>query len=123
MKILKPALAALLFFSLSIFFTYYYSSSLLYLHFNQNSRIALFVSAPFNMSIEGSLLYNLFIPTVLIFVLGVYLKNFNKAFRKKANFRSIFIISILASYISSILSMEYYVGYADFGILLIHSVL
>lgn len=116
MKLLKPFLAALLFFALSVYFTYYYNSTLQYLGFSPQSWQALFVSSPFNMSAETDLLYNLYIPTAIIFGLGVYLKNFNTAFQRKGSFRSIFVFSILASYVKSALSAQYYSGYSGFGI-------
>ncbi len=116
MKLIRPFLAALLFFVLTVYFTYYFGPTLQYLGISTNSRVALFVSSPFNMSTEGGLLYNLYAPTVLIFLLGFYLKNLNKAFQRKCNLRSIFVMSILASYLKSLLSMQYYVGYSDYGI-------
>jgi hypothetical protein len=116
MKLIKPFLAAAIFITLSIYFTYYFIGSLQYFHINSYSQTAYFISSPFNMPTEDNLLYNLYIPAVIIFLLGVYLKNFNKAFQRKANLRSIFILSILASYIKSALSMQYYTGYSDYGI-------
>jgi hypothetical protein len=106
-KVLRPLLAALLFVALSVYFTYY---------FNNTSELGLFLSSPFNMTTEGDLLYNLYLPAMLIFILGVYLKNFNSSFQRKCNLRSIFVISILASYVKSFVGMQYYRGYADFGI-------
>jgi hypothetical protein len=44
------------------------------------------------MSTEGSPLYNLYLPTALIFIFGVYLKNFNSAFQKKCNLRAVFLL-------------------------------
>jgi hypothetical protein len=144
MKILKPILAAAIFFLLTIYFTpsipqgssqaglYYSISSLFPFHLNpavphtlpQLSGYQLqftsfdeyFMSSPFNMETEGDPLYNLYLPTVLIFMLGLYLKNFNKAFQKKCNLRAVFILAIIASYIKSFGSMLYYRGYSDFGI-------
>lgn len=119
MKLLKPLLAALLFLLLSVYFTDYYgaySATLSHVGVSAGSELALFISSPFNMSTEGNLLYNLYLPALIIFALGAYLKNFNRAFQRKANLRSIFILSIAASYIKSVLSMQYYRGYSDFGI-------
>jgi hypothetical protein len=116
MKLLKPLLAALLFAALSVYFTYYFAATLLYLGLNPSSELALFVSSPFNMSTEGSLLYNLYIPAGTIFVLGVYLKDFNAAFQRKCNLRAVFVLAVLASYVKSLLSMQYYIGYSDYGI-------
>ncbi len=114
--LVKPALAALLFVALSLFFTYYFTASLQNLGIGIGREAELFISSPFNMSTEGDLLYNLYIPAAIIFALGVYLKNFNSAFQRKANLRSIFLLSIAASYVKSLLSMQYYAGYSDFGI-------
>lgn len=116
MGLVKPALAALLFIGLSLFFTYYFAAALQYAHAGVGEAYVLFISSPFNMSTEGNLLYNLYIPAAIIFGLGVYLKNFNSAFQRKANLRSIFVFAIAASYVKSLLSMQYYVGYSDFGI-------
>lgn len=116
MKWIKPLVAALLFFWLSIFFTYYFVPTLAYLHLNTTSEFSYFISSPFNMTTEGAPIWNLYLPTILIFVLGMYLKNFNAAFQKKCNLRSIFVMSIIASYVKSIGSLIYYKGYADYGI-------
>ncbi len=116
MKLLKPLLASLIFLALGIFFTYYFNGTLAYIHININPGLALFISSPFNVSTDGKLLYSLYFPAVLIFLLGFYLKNFNKAFQKKCNLRSVFIMSVAASYVKSIGSMLYYVGYSDYGI-------
>lgn len=116
MKFVKPLLAALIFILLSVYFTYYFAVTLQYLHLSPQSIIAVFISSPFNMSSEGHLLYNLYIPALLIFAIGIYLKNFNKSFQRKANLRSIFLLSIVASYIKSLVSMQYYVGYQNYGI-------
>lgn len=119
MKVLKPILAALLFIALSIYFTYYFQGTLQYLGLNSSSWQALFISSPFNLSTESAglgLLYNLYIPAAIILVVGLYLKNFNRAFQRKCNLRAILIMGIAASYVKSALSMLYYVGYADYGI-------
>jgi hypothetical protein len=151
MKLIRPALAALIFLLLTLFFTptiaqtggpgvqlFNMLSGLLPYHFNPavshsatlfSSRLTItpfegyFISSPFDMQTDGSPLYNLFFPTVLIFLLGVYLKNFNKSFQKKCNLRAIFIMAILASYVKSLGSIFYYRGYADFGISLGTSVI
>ena len=116
MKLLRPALAALLFAALVVYFTYYLAPTLHYLNMSANSELALFISSPFNMSTEGAPLYNLVAPAIIIFALGVYLKNFNKSFQRKANLRSVLIMAVIASYVKSLLSMATYVGYADYGI-------
>ncbi len=115
-KFVKSAIAALLFFSLSVYFTYYFQATLRYLGLSPSSYFALFISSPFNMSTEGNLLYNLYLPAVLIFSVGFYLKNFNRSFQKKCGLRWIFTFSIAASYVKSWLSSLYYIGYADYGI-------
>ncbi len=110
MNIIKPLLAGAIFFFLAIYFTFY---------FNPTHALGTFLSSPFNMSTELSnngIYYNLYLPTILIVMIGLYLKNFNKAFARKCSLRAIFLISILASYIKSIGSMIYYRGYADYGI-------
>jgi hypothetical protein len=116
MKLLKPLLASLIFIALGIFFTNYFNVTISYLRISIDPRLALFISSPFNVSTDGNPLYSLYFPAVLIFILGVYLKNFNKAFQRKCNLRSIFVMSIIASYIKSIGSMLYYTGYSDYGI-------
>jgi hypothetical protein len=132
MKILMPFLAAALFLALTLFFTpfipqvaasggmgihlFYYLSGLLPYHLNPVSVSGYFISSPFNMQTEGDPLYNLFLPTVLIFLIGFYLKNFNKSFQKKCNLGAVFTMSILASYVKSCGSMIYYRGYSEFGI-------
>jgi hypothetical protein len=144
MKILRPFLAAALFFVLVLYFTpsipqgssqaglYYTISSLLPFHLNPAVPHSLtqitgyqihitsfeeyFIGSPFNMETEGNPLLNLYLPTLLIFMLGVYLKNFNSAFQKKCSLRAVFIIAIIASYVKSWGSMLYYHGYSDFGI-------
>jgi hypothetical protein len=115
-NIVKPAVAALLFFCLTIYFTNNFAGTLSLLHLPSNSELGLFLSSPFNMATEGNPLYNLYLPTLLIFVVGFYLKNFNSAFQKKCNLRSIFVMSVIASYVKSVGSMLYYRGYSDFGI-------
>ncbi len=143
MKLLRPFLAALIFFVLTLYFTpslpqgsqgsgiLYSVSGLLPYHLNPavphtfaiagytltiTPREQYFLGSPFDMETEGNPLYNLYLPTILIFMLGLYLKNFNKAFQKKCNLRAVFIIAIAASYIKSLGSMLYYTGYSDFGI-------
>lgn len=118
MKILKPVIAAAIFFLLTVYFTYYFSPTLSYLHLKPDSGPALFVSSPFNMQTEGHLLYNLYLPTILIFVLGFYLKNFNRSFQRKCNLRTVFIMAIIASYVKSWVGMQYIynIGYSDHGI-------
>jgi hypothetical protein len=146
MKILRPFLAAAIFLLLTLFFTpsipqtsgagvqlfnalsgllpYHFNPALPHAitFFNHNYSVLItpfegyFISSPFDMQTEGAPLYNLFLPTLLIFVLGFYLKNFNKAFQSKCNLRAVFIMAILASYVKSCGSMLYYRGYADFGI-------
>lgn len=103
----KPALASLLFIALALYFTYY---------FRNTSELGLFISSPFNMSTEGHLFYNLYLPAVLIFLVGIYLKNYNRAFMRKCSLRAVFMMGILASYMKSVGSMLYYKGYGDFGI-------
>ncbi len=116
MKLLKPLLASLVFVALGIYFTYYFNSTLAYLNLNINSELALFLSSPFNISTDGNPLCSLYLPALLIFILGVYLKNFNKAFQMKCSLRAVFVMSVAASYIKSIGSILYYAGYADYGI-------
>ena len=123
MKLFRPVLAALLFIVFTLYFTYYFGPTLVMLHMNPSSRLSFFISSPFNVSTDGSLLLNLYIPAVVIFALGFYLKNFNTAFQKKCNLRSIFLMSIVASYAKSVFSMVHYNGYADFGISLGTSVI
>ena len=109
-NIIKPLLTGAIFFSLALYFTFY---------FHPTHALGLFLSSPFNMSTELSnngLYYNLYLPAVLIIMIGLYLKNFNRAFARKCSLRAIFLISILASYIKSIGSMIYYRGYSDYGI-------
>lgn len=115
-NIIKPILAAGIFALLSIYFTYYFGPTLAIFHQSANTVLALFISSPFNMSTEGAPLYNLVLPTAIIFAVGFYLKNFNSAFQKKCNLRSIFVMGIIASYVKSVGSMLYYKGYSDFGI-------
>ena len=107
MKILKPLLASAIFAVLTVYFTYVFRS---------NTALELFISSPFNMSTEGNIAYNLVFPTVMILLVGIYLKNFNSAFQRKCSLRAVFLMSILASYMKSVGSMLYYRGYADFGI-------
>lgn len=118
MKIIRPMLISILFVVLVVYFTYYFKSTTL---------LSLFISSPFNMTTEansaGDLTYNLIFPAVLIFIIGVYLKNYNKAFQKKCSLRAVFLMAILASYIKSIGSLIYYKNYADFGISLGTSVI
>lgn len=116
MKLLKPFLASVIFIVLGIYFTNYFNATLSYLHLNINPTLALFISSPFNISTDGSPIYSLYFPAVLIFILGIYLKNFNRAFQRKCNLRAVFIMSIAASYIKSTGSMLYYAGYADHGL-------
>ncbi|VVB76745.1 Uncharacterised protein [uncultured archaeon] len=116
MKLLKPFAAALLFVALSVYFTYYFIPSAAYLHLNAISELGLFISSPFNMSTEGNLLYNLYLPALLIFLLGFYLKNFNKAFQRKCSLRVVFVLSVVASYAKSAISIVLYNGYANYGI-------
>jgi hypothetical protein len=116
MKALSPLVATLLFIILSVYFTIYFQGTLTYFHLNPTSELAIFISSPFNMSTEGAPLYNLYLPAILIFVVGSYLKNFNKAFQKKSSLKAIFLMAILASYIKSVGSMLYYKGYGDYGI-------
>jgi hypothetical protein len=123
MKLLRPLLAGLAFLALGIFFTNYFAYTLALFHLNGNSELALFISSPFNISTEGQPLYSLYLPAVLIFVVGAYLKNFNKAFQRKCRLRAIFIFGVLASYMKSVGSMLYYVGYANYGISLGTSVM
>lgn len=123
MKLLRPLLAGLAFLVLGVYFTNYFAGTLALFHLDGNSELALFISSPFNISTEGQPLYSLYLPAVLIFVVGAYLKNFNKAFQRKCRLRAIFIFGILASYMKSIGSMLYYVGYANYGISLGTSVM
>lgn len=116
MKALRPLLVSLLFISLSVYFTVYFPGTLAYLHLNPGSELAVFISSPFNMSTEGAPLYNLYLPALLIFVVGVYLQNFNRAFQRKCNLVAIFLMAILASYMKSVGSLFYYKGYSDYGI-------
>ncbi len=116
MKLLKPALAALIFAALVAYFTYYFTPTLLYLRLSPASFLAVFISSPFNISTEGAPLYNLVAPAVIIFILGVYLKNFNTSFQRKANLRSVLVLAVIASYVKSLLSVAAYTGYADYGI-------
>jgi hypothetical protein len=122
MKVLKPIAAAAIFFLLTIYFTYYFSPAVPHTLSVAGSHITIspeqgyFISSPFNMQTEGHPLYNLYLPTVLIFLLGVYLKNFNRAFQRKCNLRAVFLMAIAASYIKSWGSMLYYSGYSDYGI-------
>jgi hypothetical protein len=116
MKLLEPILVSLLFILLTVYFTNYFNNTLTFLHLNNNPELALFISSPFNMSTEGDPFYNLYAPAVLIFIFGIYLKNFNKAFQMKCSFIAILIMSILASYVTSTFAMFYYFGHADYGI-------
>jgi hypothetical protein len=106
-NILKPIAASAIFVALVIYFTY---------HFNNRTELGLFISSPFNMSTENHPAYNLYLPALLIFMVGIYLKNFNRAFMRKCSLRAVFTMGILASYMKSIGSMFYYRGYADYGI-------
>ena len=106
-NMLKPIGASAIFVALVIYFTYY---------FHNTTELGLFISSPFNMSTENYPAYNLYLPALLIFMVGIYLKNFNRAFMRKCSLRAVFIMGILASYMKSIGSMLYYKGYADFGI-------
>ncbi|MDE1865991.1 MAG: hypothetical protein KGH94_05130 [Candidatus Micrarchaeota archaeon] len=116
MKALNPLAASLLFITLSVYFTIYFPGTLTYFHLNPNSEPAIFISSPFNMSTEGAPLYNLYLPAVLIFIVGSYLKNFNKSFQRKCSLLAIFLMAIVASYIKSLGSLLYYRGYSDYGI-------
>lgn len=149
MNIIKPILAAAIFFVLTLYFTpsfpctpgnqFCSASQNLILnvfpyHFNPavahtitlgivkplsitiSSMQGYFISSPFNMETEGAPLYNLFLPTLLILMLGLYLKNFNSAFQRKCTLRAVFIMAIIASYVKSWGSMLYYAGYSDYGI-------
>ncbi|MDE1865890.1 MAG: hypothetical protein KGH94_04620 [Candidatus Micrarchaeota archaeon] len=122
MEVLKPALAAAIFFFLTICFSYYFnpaiphSISLAGWSVTIGAEAQYFISSPFNIQTEGSPVYNLYLPTVLIFLLGLYLKNLNKAFQEKCSLRAVFIMAIAASYVKSLGSMLYYRGYSDFGI-------
>jgi hypothetical protein len=106
-NVLKPIAASIIFVALALYFTYY---------FHNTTELGLFISSPFNMSTEGHLGYNLVLPAVLIFLVGIYLKNFNRAFMKKCSLRAVFLMGIAASYMKSIGSILYYKGYADYGI-------
>ena len=106
MKLLKPILASVLFFA----FTYYFSYIL-----HPATNPLLFISSPFNITTEGNPLYNLYAPAVLIFIVATYLKNFNKAFMKKASLRAVYLSSIAASYIKSYIGMFYYHGGISLG--------
>ncbi len=121
-EIVRPLIAAAVFFLLTVSFTYYFNPA-------ATNRIGIggygltippkagyFLSSPFNMQTEGNPLYNLYLPTILFFMLGVYLKNFNTAFQKKCNLRAVFLMAVAASYLKSWGSMFYYRGYSDFGI-------
>jgi uncharacterized membrane protein len=116
MKALTPLVASLLFIALSVYFTSYFTGTLTFFHLNTNSELALFISSPFNMSTEGAPLFNLYLPAFLIFVVGSYLKNINRAFQRKCSLLAIFLMAILASYIKSVGSLLYYRGYSDYGI-------
>ena len=119
---MRAFLAAFLFFVLTVFFTYYFNPAVPHIiqiggySITITSFWGYFISSPFNMQTEGNPLYNLLLPAVLIFVLGLYLKNINKAFQRKCNLRAIFIMAIIASYVKSVGSILYYKGYSDFGI-------
>jgi hypothetical protein len=145
-NIIKPILAAIIFFGLAVFFTpsiscpagnqlcamtqsTFFSNPAYHFDSSVQHTIALggftlkisplqsyFLSSPFNMETESTPLYNLYLPTLLILMLGLYLKNGNQAFQKKCNLRAVFLLAIIASYIKSYGSMLYYQGYSDYGI-------
>ncbi len=98
-KIAKPLLAALLFLAATYFVSYMLKPKRLWL---------VFISSPFNITVEQHPLYNMYIPAVLIFAVGFYLKNYNRQFIKKCSFRAVFIISFIASYIEAFFGLLYY---------------
>jgi hypothetical protein len=122
MEILKPIIAAAIFFLLTFYFSYYFNPSVPHALSLAGHSITItpiqsyFISSPFNMQTEGRPLYNLYIPTTLIFLLGVYLKNFNRAFQRKCGLGAVFAMAVIASYVKSLGSMLYYSGYSNYGI-------
>jgi hypothetical protein len=116
MKLANSILTSIIFVLLSVFFTGYFVPTLIHFNVGLSNELTLFVSSPFNISSEGHPLYNVIFPAMLILILGVYLENFNTAFKSRCDLRAIFAMAILASYVKSIGSMIYYRGYVDFGI-------
>jgi hypothetical protein len=96
----KPLLAAVLFVAVVMFFSY---------AVNTSSKLVLFISSPFNVSNENAVV-NLYAPALMIFLVALYLKNFNRAFARKCSLRSVFIIAVGASYIKSFIGLFYYNG-------------
>lgn len=125
-EINRPIAYGVMFFTLCIYFTYYFGPSLQYLGIASSfasSELGLFISSPFNLVTDGSLVYNLFLPVGVIMFLGFYLRNINITFQKKCSLAEIFWLSVIASYLKSVVSMFVYRGYADYGISLGSSVI
>ena len=99
-SVLKPVMASAAFLAITLFFSYAMPYS---------SRLALFISSPFNVSNESALV-NLYAPAIMIFIASFYLKNFNASFARKCSIRSVFVIAVAASYIKSFIGMFYYGG-------------
>lgn len=99
-SVFKPLLAAVLFLAVTLTFSYI---------INTNSQVMLFLSSPFNINSESALI-NLYAPAIMIFLVAVYLKNFNSAFARKCSLRAVFVIAVAASYLKSFIGMFYYNG-------------
>ncbi len=100
LRITKPVLAGVLFFLATYYTSYILKPSNLWL---------LFISSPFNITVEMHPLYNMYAPALFIFIVTFYLKNYNKAFLRKCSLRAVFIIAFVSNYI------EEFVSYTRYG--------
>lgn len=98
-NIVKPVLASAGFFALTYWISYVLKPQTLLL---------LFLSSPFNITSEAHPAYNLYVPAMLILIIGLYLKNLNKSFIKKCSLRGIIIIGLIANYIEVYISFLHY---------------
>ncbi len=101
MKVIKPVMAALIFLATTLYTSYFLKTT---------NTVILFFTAPFNIIAEQAPLYNILAPTLLIFIVAFYLKNFNEAFERKCSLRSIYIIALIANYTELSISLAYYHG-------------
>jgi hypothetical protein len=99
MKFVGPFISSVVFFACTYYVSYILVPHALWL---------VFLTSPFNISIENAPLYNLFIPAMIIFLVAFYLKNFNKVFAKKFSTRAVFLIILISNYLEGIVGYMRY---------------
>lgn len=128
--ILPTAFAIFIFSTLYLFEVEYWPPKVMSAFFSTctsivDNSLKLFISSPFSYyevllehfwvgtSISTALYYNFILPAIIIFACGIYLKFFSKVLNRQFSLFPVFILSVLASYLTS--GFEWVFGPLLFG--------